>query len=122
MTTPSTDLIGTWLLQSFDKEQADDSWQPWPRGAHGMLLYTAAGYMSASINWPPDADGRFCDAYAGTWSVHGNEVRHHVTNSVRPKRIGKTLERRFSLDGDTLIIHLTNSDGHLRVCWQRAPV
>ena len=116
----SAGLIGTWVLQQFEKRDAAGRWQPWPPGAHGLLIYTADGHMSASLNWPPDEDGGFCDAYAGTWTLDGDRVRHHVTNSVRPKRIGKTLERRIALDGNRLTIEAETRDGSLRLRWRKA--
>ena len=117
---PSSGLIGTWLLQSFEKRDAAGAWQPWPQGAHGYLIYAASGHMSVAINWPPDASGDFCDAYAGTWTLTGDRMQHRVTNSVRPKRIGKTLTRRITLSGNRLTIHAETKDGQLRLVWQKA--
>ena len=116
-----TALFGAWRLLRFEREEPAGVWRAWPEGAQGLLIYAPSGYMSVALNWPPDEEAGDCDAYAGTFSVEGDRVLHHVTNSVRPKRIGKTLERLAVLDGDILTLHAVNRHGRLRVVWQKIP-
>jgi hypothetical protein len=115
-------VVGAWRLVSFEAGSGDKAI---PRfGAHptGYLLYTASGRMSAVLSAthrpalePPqsvDAPARGdCEhavadflAYAGRYEIRGNHVLHHVEVSVFTNLVGTTLERQFTLEGDTLTI------------------
>ncbi len=43
-------------------------------------------------------------AYAGRYTVEGNQVIHHVEASTDPLRAGARLVRSFSLDGKVLTL------------------
>lgn len=43
-------VISTWTLQSFEIEDLQRNRRPWGQNSHGLLLYTASGHMSVSIN------------------------------------------------------------------------
>lgn len=116
-------VVGAWSLRSFEvderKRGATPRFGPDPVG---YLLYTASGRMSAVLSGthrppltPPTslggsahgecghAVGEFL-AYAGRYDVRGDRVFHHVEVSVFTNLVGTTLERQFTLDGNTLTI------------------
>lgn len=41
-------------------------------------------------------------AYAGTYTLHGDHVHHHLITASLPNRVGTTLVRQFSLSDDAL--------------------
>jgi hypothetical protein len=116
-----TALIGTWKLKSCIRkvfemgERYDDRW-----GAHpdGYLSYLKDGRMSAimvaAVRIKPeeaalsDAEAaqllKSMCAYAGTYSVEGNKVVHHVDISWNNAWTGADQVRFFTLEGDTLTI------------------
>lgn len=57
------------------------------------------------------------NAYAGTYTLNGNTVTHHVEVASIPNRIGKDLVRSFTLNGNrvTLTTPPTKSDGVMKV-------
>ena len=63
-------------------------------------------------------------AYAGTYSVQGNRVDHHLVLASLPNRVGTRLERTFRLDGDRLTLTTPETDQSgvamvYRLTWQR---
>lgn len=115
-------VLGAWKLVSFDidegagKEKARFGPDP-----TGYLIYTPQGRMSAVLSGihrpplqPPPRDAEteancrkaVADflAYAGTYEIKGDRVFHHVEVSVFTNLVGTTLERQFTIDGDTLTI------------------
>lgn len=116
-------VVGAWSLVSFDVDEGKGVEKP-RFGPHpvGYLLYTASGRMSAVLSGthrpalqPPMSLGATATgecskavadflAYAGTYEIRGDRVFHHVEVSVFTNLVGTTLERRFTLEGDTLTI------------------
>ena len=112
-------VVGAWKLESFDIVDRDGSMRP-RFGPHpvGYLIYTAGGRMSATLSgvnrpkFEPAAESastcveRLTDflSYAGTYDIRGDRVFHHVQVSVFTNLVGTTLERQFTLAGDTLRI------------------
>jgi hypothetical protein len=122
MTTTTVDklranLIGAWALQSYKSTTVDGSNTIYPLGidAHGIIMYTPDGYMSAQImrsertlfnrNDPhlahddelaAAAEGYF--TYAGPYSVVDDGlIAHHVELSLVPNWIGGIQYRRARL-------------------------
>lgn len=95
-------LIGAWRLVSSRTHRDDESWVVFGESPVGQLQYTADHRMSGFLMDPQwaargrqEADGltEFF-SYAGTWSVDGDLVHHHVEIASHPKRIGEEFYRR----------------------------
>lgn len=138
-------LVGAWQLQRWEivREVAGQgriASLPFGAGAVGLLLYTADGWMSATIMAegrrpfsranPRSAsaveraaafDGYF--SYAGRWSVEGSRVRHEVTVALNPAMVGTLQLREARLAGRTLTLSAeeTVADGlrRHRLVWKR---
>jgi hypothetical protein len=142
MTADDQALIGTWKLKSFVREVSGTGERYDSLGAHphGYLNYSRDGHMSvitvaAERIKPREAVPSDTErtqlyntlvAYAGTYSVDGNKVVHHVDISWNDAWTGTDQVRFFALDGDTLMIKSaptkSPSDGRegvWTVVWQR---
>jgi len=113
-------LLGTWKLQSFTTEYHDTGEQIAPYGAHpsGYLSYgadhrmyaivVAAGREPPAGVVPTDAEmiALFSGmgAYAGSYTIEGDEVHHHVDVSWIEAWTGTTQVRRFRIEGNSLHI------------------
>jgi hypothetical protein len=125
------DLIGTWAFVASEWKRADGKHaNPFGEDARGMLMYDAAGYMSAQImraerppaaDFAPTSDAAFASAvpgflaYFGTYEIDAMRavVTHRVIASTFPSWVGSQHHRRFAVEGDTLTLSddLTTSDG-----------
>ena len=127
-----SDLYGTWRLVSYTSTvvatgERSDLYGPTPIG---FLTYTANGRMSAILcdsSRPQPTDlakvtdeerlklYRTMNAYAGTFTLNGSTVTHHVEISLNGTWTGTDQVRQLTLVGDTLIIGLgpqpRNPDG-----------
>jgi len=143
-------LIGTWRLVEWTFT-VDDSrpTRPWGGDPGGLLTYTEDGRMSASLmsHGRPSAPTRTLSAapidiraaaaagylsYAGSYSMDGDDVLHHIELSLMPNWVGTT-ERRLiewapSEHGFDLILSTppTKTDGGRtavnRLRWERLPL
>jgi hypothetical protein len=118
-------LIGTWKLKSYVREIAATGERDKQLGEHpeGYLGYAQDGRMYGIIvagervkpheQAPTDAEAlmlyRSMIAYAGTYTVEGNKVTHHVDISWNGARTGGDEVRFFTLEGDTLTIKTERS-------------
>jgi Lipocalin-like domain len=116
-------LIGTWKLISFVQEVAETGERSHAMGPHpdGYLSYAKDGRMSmiaveADRIRPREAVPSAAEraqlydtlaAYAGTYTVEGNTVIHHVDISWNDGWTGTDQVRFFTLDGGTLTIKST---------------
>jgi hypothetical protein len=126
----ATRLVGSWQLQRYEVVVGGEP-RPSILGARpqGLLLYNPDGYMSAimiarnrdRVNAPSLlaagdraalAAARSCIAYAGCYEVCGDQVHHHVQNSLLPDWVGQTLVRTIQWQGDVLT--LSPPDEHTR--------
>ncbi|MCP3722532.1 lipocalin-like domain-containing protein [Paraburkholderia sp. CNPSo 3272] len=123
--TGSAALPGTWKLQSFTTEDLATGEKTDLFGAHpcGYLNYGPDKRMYAILleeNRTAPADLVPTDAerialfngscaYAGTWSVEGDVVSHHVDASWNESWTGTIQLRRFRIDGKYL--HMTTLPG-----------
>ena len=112
--------LGTWRLVSVTFQYEDTGEKTEPYGAHpsGYLSYGADCRMNALIvsdgRKPPGGDiptgaekaGLYDGmvAYAGTYTVDGDKVSHHVDISWNQAWTGTTQVRQFRIDGDRLHI------------------
>jgi hypothetical protein len=120
-------LVGFWQLVSITATAEDGTVDAEIYGPSpvGYITYTHGGHMmvmfskgdrpslSGSPTTPfalgaiPDAElaQAFAgfSAYAGTYTIDGNTVQHHLTTASLPNRVGTTLVRRFSISGDALL-------------------
>ena len=117
-------FIGVWRLESIrdrlpDGREADHpDFGPDP---DGLLIYTESGHVSVQFmrrgraRWrdesdPADAElaeaSRGYGAYAGRYEVDARAgvVLHHVETAVIPNRVGVTLRRHFSFEGERLLL------------------
>ncbi len=126
----SNPLLGTWKLISVTATLPDGSIKPEVFGANptGYITYTPEGKMMvifSKSNRPPlsgNARSPLSDAihsvpaeeraqafttfnaYAGTYNISGNTVIHHVEVASMPNRIGQSLIRTFSVNGNRVTL------------------
>lgn len=140
-----TKLIGAWTLQSYETTSVDGSTTMYPLGndAHGIIMYTPDGYMSAQImrsqRTPFDrndphlanddelaaaAEGYF--NYAGPYTVDDDVIAHHVELSLVPNWVGGIQYRKARLEDSCLELSTAEPilmRGELRTAklvWRRA--
>jgi hypothetical protein len=128
-------FVGTWKLVDWRIEYSDGSvTRPFGEGAHGYIIYSADGTMTASIakanpptlrhrqrpqcqRGPEDRGVRQLFHYAGPWRIEDDEVVHSVTMSLNPDMTG-TEQRRLAVfddaDGLTLSAKEALKDGACR--------
>ncbi len=117
-------FVGVWRLASIRDRLPDGRVEDHPDfgpDVDGVLLYTASGRVSVQFMrvarkpWKREeaptgaerADAcRGYGAYAGRFEVDGaaGAVRHHVETALIPNRVGTTLTRFFSFEGDRLTL------------------
>ena len=116
-------LPGTWQLVRYEVEDPQGATIDRPFGERpcGTLVYTAGGHVSVHAM----ADGRRrCETprpvecatdakiaaydsyfgYAGTWTLDGDTIAHHVETSCFPDWTGTDLRRTVRVEGDTLVL------------------
>jgi hypothetical protein len=119
--------IGTWTLQSRTAEDLSTHKKVDSFGAHpdGYLHYGTDCRMYAIIvqeGRKAPTSAVFTDservqlfngvvAYAGTYSIDGNKVSHHVDISWNQAWTGTTQVREFTIDGNVLRIHAITQNG-----------
>lgn len=136
-------FVGTWELVSTEVRDADGkvTGEPLP-GWVGQLVYSADGYMSAHLMGPqrpvfatidrlaapPEQRQAAFDtytAYFGPYRVDdaAGEVIHHVLGALSPTMVGTDQHRRFTLDGDRLVLSPPPREpgaGRAYLTWRRA--
>ena len=115
-------LIGAWLLHTYEARDIDGSELVYPLGANarGIIMYTPDGYMSAQLmrsdrkplegdDMQPRANDDLAAAangylsYAGPYSiVDDGLVAHHIDVSLLPNWIGGTQYRAALLHDSVL--------------------
>jgi lipocalin-like protein len=120
-------LVGTWQLESRRDRTAGGTTAIEPslgENPLGLLIYDAAGRVAVqlmkrdrvSTSGSPSprtsagsnssgGTGDY-DAYFGTYEVDvaAGTVTHHLEAALAPSDVGRTLTRRFSLEGDRLTL------------------
>lgn len=109
-TTTEKDLVGSWRLVDWTVTVEERTRRPWGGKAAGLLTYTEDGRMWAALMAtdrphvptktlsaaPPHVRAAAASGfvmYAGTYTLEGNDVIHHVEISLYPNWVG-TGERR----------------------------
>ena len=130
-------LLGTWTLVSALREEIPSgaTTEMFGRNPHGFINYGPDGRMIALITrsdrkaaangrpTPTEAEALFRSmlSYAGTFTVEGDVVTHHVDISWNESFTGGMQKRQFKLDGDRLILSTPQShdpiDGKMSVRW-----
>jgi len=121
-------LAGTWRLVATRQRMTDGTVRPDPdlgSNPSGYLMFDAVtGQMCTVVNngdrarWadaahPTDAEARAIWAqtvsYCATWSVDstGRELVYRLGANMSPNLIGAERRRRFTLEGDRLILYPT---------------
>jgi len=138
-------LVGTWQLVSIEDTFKDGKIGPAVQlGAHpqGFLMYEADGHMCATLvngdrpAWkdpakPTDAEKiAYYDtfiAYCGTFTLDSaaSTVTHNPSIAWFPPYVGSTQHRPFKLEGNHLIITVTEGISNLGLqkrvlVWERA--
>jgi hypothetical protein len=135
-------LAGTWKLVSASSTTAKGERNETPYGLDpvGVLTYSPDGRVSALISHGgrkrlPVAAGTADQAeafntflaYAGRYTLTGDEVVHHVDVSSIQNYVGKDLVRSVKFQGDqiTLVTPPTRLNGKTQIIeliWRRLPV
>ena len=126
------DFIGAWQLIDWRIEYSDRGvTRPFGEDAHGYIVYSADGTMTASIAKSTRPPFGFANArnasvdqkaaafesyfhYAGSWRIEVEEVVHAVTLSLNPDMTGTNQRRLAVFDGLgelTLSAHEALKDG-----------
>jgi hypothetical protein len=112
--------LGTWVLLSLETEDMDTGDKHNPLGVHpsGYLSYGDDCRMSAVLvkesrqvpaaSVPADPEAlelyRGLLAYAGSYSIDGFKISHHIEASWNQAWTGATQVARFNIDGSTLYV------------------
>ena len=117
-------LVGAWVLEAYEAEDADGIVrQPFGPAPVGLLVYGADGRMAVQVMDPrrPRWERRVAEAerraqmtagadgyiaYAGRYEVEADggapTIVHHVEISLVPNWVGRAQRREAVLDGDRL--------------------
>ena len=124
-------LVGTWRVTSLASVTADggEITHPFDDQVAGYVQYSPGRHMVvflSTANPKRPASAAYTDAeraeiykgifgaYAGTYSVDGNKVTHHIVASWRPDWIGGDQIRYFELNGNTLTLKTAPINSALR--------
>ncbi|SFR91264.1 lipocalin-like domain-containing protein [Sphingomonas jatrophae] len=135
---PEAAFVGAWDLVLWTSFRADgNAHHPFGRDCIGQILYTADGRMSchltragrqplgAGIYDVSDAalgaTTRDYSGYFGTWTVDAAAgiVTHHVLGAWYPDWIGLDQPRRFSFEGDELVLEAETGGERVQLRWRR---
>ena len=137
-------FVGVWRLETICDRLPDGRVQDHPDFGprpDGFLVYTESGHVSVQFmrrdrpRWRKEDDAtnaeraeaaRGYGAYAGRYEVDetAGVVRHRVEIALTPNRVGVTLTRSFSFEGETLTLSppRLRRDGvevHRTLVWRR---
>jgi hypothetical protein len=113
-------LLGTWKLKSFVRQdvatgERGPALDEHPEGYLGYgpdgrmyALFVAGGRLVPAGDQPTDAERaqlhKSMLAYAGTYTIAGDKVVHHIDIAWNNARLGSDQVRFFKLDGDRLTL------------------
>jgi hypothetical protein len=127
-------LAGSWTLIAWRRlSTSGNTTFPLGEDVTGLLIYTHDGHMAVQLvaaGRPKIGSGdpleggdttqranaySTCLAYFGTYEMEGDQVVHHVAESLFPDRSGQEQPRLYTLTGKTLILrtppmHLPDGD------------
>jgi hypothetical protein len=117
----SSSVVGTWRVKSFTNLTVgtNEVSRLYGENPNGYIQYSPGGHMIVFLqegNPAKPAGAPYTDAeraaihrgifgaYAGTYSVEGNKVTHHIQASWRPDWIGDNQVRYVEINGRNLTI------------------
>jgi hypothetical protein len=135
-------LVGVWRLVSFERHLPNGTIEyPAGKDAVGRLTYDAAKRMSAQVMQRGRPVAAFegprlsasataedlrrliagYTAYYGTYDVDVDTgtVTHHVEASLNPNGVGRDLKRRYSFEGNRLVLTDELAGVRIRLVWDR---
>ncbi len=135
-------LVGTWELVRWIAEVGERTQLPFGGDVSGFLIYTADGSMSATLmrrSRPAVSATTLAGAtareraraaagylsYAGTYTVEGRQVHHHVEVSLLPNWVGRDQIRNIRWVGEDLELSSDPEQGRSgvpivnRLLWRR---
>lgn len=127
MSLSAGQLIGAWRLVDWRIEYGRKTSRPFGDDAGGILVYTADGWMSATMWASPRTPWSAASArqatvasrataaeeylaYCGRWRLEDDIVVHLVEGSLNPLLAGTRQSRRARLDGDLLVLSADEND------------
>ena len=132
-------LPGLWKLQAMEQKDSLGNWNEWGGGMQGYLMYDGdknmalhllkKDYEKTSLEFPNFTDtiseaalkhltGSY--VYIGNYKILSdkNIVEHTRLSHSNPGEWGKVVQRRFSFQGDTLIVQpVEDKNASLRLKW-----
>jgi hypothetical protein len=116
----ATRLVGAWrLVATGQRTEGSAESEPFGRFSHGLIIYSADGFMSAVLS--AENRARFASddpragtveeqsaayagymSYAGPYRVEADRVFHHVEMALFPNWVGTTQERIITFNADVL--------------------
>lgn len=120
-------IVGSWKLVSIQQEN-NTQILPSCYSPIGMLIYTASGYMSASINCmetqgskTPSFSPKDMTFYSGKYVLNKNKITHVVQYASTNTYYGKLLERQIEIINDKEIILTvkTQGGGFVSLTWHK---
>jgi hypothetical protein len=123
-------LVGAWKLLALEQPGPDGKVNT--RTCCGMFVFTRDGHLSVQV-MEGDAKANAAPAGPQQYSQGGYEASYgsyvvdeknhiftfHVDGALVKTLIGKDLPRRYTFEGDRLIVQSTEPDEHWRVVWIR---
>lgn len=136
-------LSGLWSLYTMEQYDKDTGkWKQWRNGMQGFLLYdgndnmalhlTSLGYEDTDLQFPNFIDTIPIEAlkhltksyvYMAKYSIdeENSIVKHSRISHSNPGEWNSTVQRRFSFNGDTLILRpVEEKTSGLRLKWLRS--
>ncbi|GAA3808192.1 hypothetical protein GCM10022403_047990 [Streptomyces coacervatus] len=109
-------LAGTWQLLTLTGTAKGEITHPLGADAHGQLIYTMDGWLSAQIG---GSDGYV--GYAGWYELHGQQVIHHTTVGSTPQWEGAEFSRTVEFQDGLLILRAEPANGFpaMTAVWNR---
>lgn len=116
-TSKSEELIGTWKLRSCEYKGKNGTFHPFGQEPLGYLIYDKSGYMSGIITRKDrnNATSGAYNGYSGKFEVLEGKIVHHIEVSYHPDWTGRSLDRFYKLDGNTLTLTTPEAESSLGV-------
>lgn len=134
-------VIGTWSLIEYTRENKEgERYHPLGKDATGYLMYTADGYLAATLSRAGRESQNYSDvgdlhtgtlkemaqaansyhAYTGRFEVDEatQTLYHHMEMSLVPNRIGQVQDRVIQMKDNEILITSQNTSSVIR--WRRA--
>lgn len=114
-------FTGAWKLADYRLTDADGAVTRPFADTQGLLIYTADGFMSASMS----GGGMRPLFYSGPYETLVDKNIHHIEISNDPKLVGTDQQRLVSFEGDRLVLTASPSIAggpgtKADIVWERA--